>query len=300
MKRLAEILAFVALAAAMHLALLTLRASEAGIASSGEGGEALMSLQASTASIEQMVEAWEKPPETPSPRTPPKLAQPQVETPDVPQQATPDAPLAPALPRIAGLALPRPETLPDAQATVPPPPPQPPEPLQDTPEPEAEQPEIADIRPQSRPERPRQQPRKTQTEQAPQKSRSSAASAAQVAAGQGGGQQAGLANSQSTATLSKGQRQSLVSQWGAQIRSRIERRKSYPRAARGASGSVKIRISVSSAGTLQGASIISSSGNAYIDEAALRAVRSAGRFPAAPRGLSKPVYSFAVPIAFNR
>lgn len=294
MKRLAEFVIFVALAVAVHLALLTLRASEAGIASSGEGGEALMSLQASTASIAEMVETWEKPPETPSPRTAPKLVQPRPDTPDLPQQTTPDAPVAPALPRVAGLALPRPETLPDAQATAPPPPPDVPDEVQ------PEQPEIADIRPQSRPQRPKQPPRKTPTEPAAKESRASAASAAQRAAGQGGGQQAGLANSQATATLSKGQRQSLMSQWGAQIRSRIERRKSYPRAARGASGIVRIRLSVSSGGTLQGASIVSSSGNAHIDQAALRAVQSARRFPAAPKGLSNASYSFTVPISFDR
>lgn len=302
MRRLAELVAFVTVALAVHLIALGLRPSETGLVASGEGGEALMSLQASTASIEEMVEQWEKPPETPAPRTPPKLAQPTAETPTLPQPTTADAPSLPALPKVAGLALPQPEALPEADATAPPPPPVPePEREQETPEEvEQEQPEIAAIRPQSRPARPKQPARKKPTQEAKKQSQNSAASAAQRAAGQGGGQQAGLGNTSAAATLNKGQRQTLMSQWGAQVRARIERRKKYPRAARGASGTVRLRISVASNGALQGVSVAKSSGNAHIDQASLRAVQSARKFPAAPKGLPNSVSTFTLPMSFSK
>lgn len=296
MKRLVEITVFVALAVTVHLIALTLRAPETGITASGEGGAALMSLQASTASIEELVERWEKPPETTAPRTPPKLALPSVETPALTRPATPDAATAPALPKVAGLALPQPDPLPDTEVTAPPVPE--PDPARE--EVEAKQPEIAAIRPQLRPQRPKQPARGAPSEQATKQSRNAAASAGQRATGQGGGQQAGLGNNAATATLSKGQRQTLLSQWGAQVRARIERRKNYPRAARGASGTVRLRIAVTSGGALQGVSIARSSGNAHIDQAGLRAVQSARRFPPAPRGLTDPVFSFTLPMSFGR
>ncbi|MBN2631673.1 MAG: energy transducer TonB [Rhodobacteraceae bacterium] len=92
----------------------------------------------------------------------------------------------------------------------------------------------------------------------------------------------------------------MKADWGAAIRARIERRKSYPAAAKGASGKVSLRLSISRAGQLTGASVAASSGNAALDQAALRAVRSAGRFPAAPKGLTDASYSFTLPITFSR
>lgn len=261
-----------------------------------------MSLQASTVSIEELVVKWEKPPETTAPHTLPKLAQPTVETPTFPQPTTPDSPTVPALPRVAGLALPQPEGLPDTDATAPPPPPTPsePEPEKERPENlEPEQPEIAGIRPQSRPERPKQPARKAPTQDAKNQSQNSAAAPKQRAAGQGGGQQAGLGSTSAAATLSKGERQTLMSQWGAQVRARIERRKQYPHAARGASGTVRLRVSVASSGALQGVTIARSSGNAHIDQAGLRAVQSARRFPPAPKGLTNPVTTFTLPMNFG-
>lgn len=304
MRRLAEVLAFTALAIGAHLVALSLRASDTGLVASGEGGEALMSLQASTASIEELVEQWEKPPQTATPRTPPKLVQPKADAPTLEQPATPDAPSLPALPKVAGLAMPQPEALPDTDATAPPSPPVPPtpepEPEQDEPENiEQAQPEIADIRPQARPERPKQPARKAPREKNRKQKKNSAASAGQRASGQGGGQQAGLGSTSAAATLSKGQRQTLMSQWGAQVRARIERRKKYPRAARGVSGTVRLRVAVGSNGALQSVSIAQSSGNAHIDQASLRAVQSARKFPAAPKGLAKPVYSFTLPMSFS-
>jgi protein TonB len=58
-------------------------------------------------------------------------------------------------------------------------------------------------------------------------------------------------------------------------------------AADGASGTVTVRLTVTRSGALADLSIAASSGNAALDEAALKAVRAAGRFPAAPEGLSQ-------------
>ncbi|MDU9003571.1 TonB family protein [Sedimentitalea todarodis] len=298
MRRFAEFTAFVALALIVHLITLSLRASDTGLAASGEGGEALMSLQASTGSIEDLVEKWEKPPETASPRMPTQPAQPTVERPNIALQQTQDARTVPAMPRVPGLALPHSDPLPDTEATAPPPLSVPPVPLPEkdvAPEP----PKIAAIHPQPRPERPKQPVRKAPRQDAKRQSKSSAANSKQSAAGQGGGQQAGPGSRSAIATLSKGQRQTLMSQWGAQVRARIERRKHYPRAARGASGTVRLHVTVASSGALRGVSIARSSGNAHIDQAGLRAVQSARKFPPAPRGLTISVQTFTLLMNFG-
>ncbi|PTV97574.1 protein TonB [Rhodobacter aestuarii] len=121
------------------------------------------------------------------------------------------------------------------------------------------------------------------------------------AAGQGGGVQAGRkAPAAARASLAPGQEQSLLRQWGAELRARIERRKSYPKAAGRASGRVVVQVTVGRDGRLIAAQVARSSGHAALDTAALSAVKRAGRFPAAPKGLSKPSYGFAVPISFAR
>ena len=71
-------------------------------------------------------------------------------------------------------------------------------------------------------------------------------------------------------------------------------------AAEGASGTVTVRLTVTRAGALASLSIAASSGNAVLDEAAIKAVRNAGRFPAAPKGLPQDSYSFTLPMRFER
>ena len=72
--------------------------------------------------------------------------------------------------------------------------------------------------------------------------------------------------------------------WAAKIRSRIERKKSYPTAAKGASGVVKVHIRVAASGVLTSAKVTGSSGNAALDAAALASVKRAAPFPPAPAG----------------
>lgn len=101
-------------------------------------------------------------------------------------------------------------------------------------------------------------------------------------------------------TLSPAKLNDLKSSWGASIRSRIERRKAYPAAARGASGTVTVRLTVTRSGQLGGVSVVSSSGHPALDQAALNAVQSAATFPAAPKGLADASYTFTLPMKFAR
>jgi protein TonB len=87
----------------------------------------------------------------------------------------------------------------------------------------------------------------------------------------------------------------------AALRSAIERCKEYPLMARRQKleGDVKIACQISREGELRGARILSSSGILILDNAALRTVRSVGRFPPVPPDLKGEPYSFVAPIAFR-
>ena len=141
-------------------------------------------------------------------------------------------------------------------------------------------------------------PAEPETPPAKRAQSASAAAQAQKAAGRGGAQRAGTGGKAQTDALGPGQRQSLIAQWGAQIIDRIERTKRTPRRLRGG-GRVVLRLQVSRAGGLLSVSVGQSSGNAELDAAAISAVRRAGGFPPAPKGLTKPAYSFSLPVRFN-
>ena len=146
--------------------------------------------------------------------------------------------------------------------------------------------------------RPAQQPAAKPKPTAPAKP--SAPSAGQKAAGAGKGSVAGTGGAAKTATLSKARINDLQAGWGASIRARIEARKRYPAQAGGASGKVTLRLMVTRAGELAGVSVAKSSGSAVLDAAALKAVKSAGRFTKAPKGLDQARYSFTLPMSFSR
>ncbi|MBM7067084.1 energy transducer TonB [Actibacterium sp. 188UL27-1] len=115
------------------------------------------------------------------------------------------------------------------------------------------------------------------------------------AAGQGSGARAG-ADRSGTASLSRAERRNLMAQWGSQIRTRIDRRKS--RAVR-ARGSVTVNIVVAVNGQLAGVSVARSSGDRTLDRAAMQAVQRAGRFPKAPSGIRGRSHSFNLAIRFD-
>lgn len=130
--------------------------------------------------------------------------------------------------------------------------------------------------------------------------RQSEARAASKAAGAGGAAHAGRGGKDQVSKASAGKAKNALSQWGAAIRSKIDRRKSYPSAAGGASGTVRLALTVSRSGALLGATVAGSSGVAALDKAALAAVRKAGKFPSAPQALDKASYSFTLALRFQR
>ncbi|MGY9045712.1 MAG: TonB family protein [Rhodobacterales bacterium] len=292
MKQYIEFLVFTLVAVGVLMLGFSVSPPEDAAASAGVGGEDLVTMEASSASVETMVEEWLKPPDVSEPADMPEITQ---EVPDMtpPTMTAPrDASKRPTAP---AMSLPQAPSLPDAAlAELPPPPP----------EPESSEPEIApesSERPQLRPERPVQQ----QPEPAPRKeiaktaSKASADSAGQRAAGTGGGAQAGQARSGQSATSSAAEQNSLKASWGAAIRTRVERRKRYPSRAGRASGTVELWLKVTSSGALAGVGVSRSSGNSLLDQAAVSAVQNAS-MPAAPRGLTPGTHAFSLPIRFSR
>ncbi|RHZ91650.1 energy transducer TonB [Cereibacter sphaeroides] len=232
----------------------------------------------------------------PVPPAPAALAAPEA-APEVPQV---EAPVAPEPEEIAEpepeLAPPPPDVRPPAETVdlpdipVPtsetfaydPPPPPPPE-----------EEEVAEIPPDARPmPRPERTPPPEKKPDPPKREvKKAAAPPPQQAAAPT------RSTGSAAAVASRGQVQNLTAKWGAEIRKRIQR---HTRGARGQAGEVTVRLTVSQGGALGGASVVRSSGNPRIDQLALRAVQSAGRFPAAPAALTDPQYTFTLPITFAR
>lgn len=253
---------FLALALAAHLALWP-RGEAPGAEASGAGGDDRLTLAAGGAELSALVESWEAPIELGDRAA--ELAEP------VEPALAPERPL-PAAPRPERAA---PPPLPTAAAT--------PEP------PAAEAPPSQTAAPEATP-RPPARP-------APRQPAAAAPRTAEVAAGAGGGADAGNAGP-AAASLGTGSSQTLMASWGGQIRAAVERRKRYPQGQR-AEGTAQIALTVSGAGELLGASLATSSGNAALDAAALAAVQSA-RLPRAPAELGPGPHRFTLPISFAR
>lgn len=291
MKRFAETVAFATLAMLVHLILFA-QTSDLGNEAGGAGGEALISLEAADATVAEMVEAWERLPQTPVPE--PELSPLPAKdshSVDLPRIEFAEGPRAEmrvaALPPVQSDTRPQlpPETarpLPVPSRSEPPPPPS----------------EIA-LTASPRPPKRANPPPAEAPETARRAEQNAPGRAAQRAAGTGGGSQAGQVARKATATASAGQEARAQAIWGAKIRSRIERAKRYPRGTQ-ASGEVHLAITVSSRGRLLGVRIVRSSGNPVLDQAALDAVRRAGRFPAAPRELPRDSYVFSLAILLKR
>lgn len=269
-----------ALAISLHLGAFALRPEPAGASASGAGGRDLITILPAEGGLADLVATWQTPPQAAGPVAPALPDRPaqgesaiRLPAPTAPPDTAPDRP---ALPRPADA--PQSDTLPQ-RADAPPPPPAPPP--QTPPEP-APKPAAA----------PEPAPKPTA---APGPSVS-----AQRAAGTGGGAAAGQGGDAPASTLSQGEANDVLAGWGASIRARIEKRKRYPAAADGAEGSVTLRLTIARTGQLAGVSIASSSGNAALDAAALKAVNAAGRFAKAPSGLTEASYSFTLPIRFAR
>ncbi|MBZ4021774.1 hypothetical protein CKO11_04780 [Rhodobacter sp. TJ_12] len=162
-------------------------------------------------------------------------------------------------------------------------------------------PQPPEIKPNTPPPHLRPKPKPAQkVAQRPPAPQPSESRAATRAAGTGETEQASTSGQTAQPALAPGQAQKLLSRWGMQIRSRIERRKRYPASAGRAAGAVGVTLVVSREGALISTAVGRSSGHPALDAAALAAVRKAGRFPAAPAGLSKPSYAFSLSIKFAR
>ena len=153
--------------------------------------------------------------------------------------------------------------------------------------------------PEPKPEPKKPQPKKPERAGKPAKQKSPGATG-QRAAGAGGGTRAGDGGQAAAATQSKAQTQSALTSWGATIRARVERRKSYPASAGRARGTVVVALTVSRGGQLMTVGVAKSSGVVALDQAAVVAVKRAGSFPAAPQGLANSSYSFNLPVNFSR
>jgi len=217
----------------------------------------------------------------------------QISAPDAPAAASESAPEAPRVaPPLAPVA-----TV-DATAPQQAAPPAPPETARPKTRPKA----VAE------PKAPRKDTAKTAPAKAPTSESktkpktqdSGATSTGQKALGSGQGTVAGQGGQAKGTTLSKARINDLKSGWGAEIRARIEARKRYPAQANGASGKVTLRLTITREGRLSAVSVAKSSGSGVLDAAAVRAVKAAGRFARAPKGLGEANYSFTLPMSFAR
>lgn len=92
-----------------------------------------------------------------------------------------------------------------------------------------------------------------------------------------------------------------LAEYSRVIRALIERHKEYPPAAKklGIHGSVTVSFSLNCNGELQDVSLVKSSNNSMLDNAAIRSVRTVGRFPSPPRRApAGKNLSFRIPITF--
>lgn len=197
----------------------------------------------------------------------PPRPEPEAEADPLPPRPEEPAPMAEPMPA----PLPEPPVPPEATASDPPPPP----------DQTAEAP--PDIRPPPRPEPPKAKRERTDAAKAERRPATIATAPPS---------QAGSA----AAAAPPGQIRDQLARWGAQIRARIER---HARAARGAEGEVVVKLSVTRDGQLASVALARSSGRPDLDALALRAVKAAGRFPAAPPDLREQGYSFSLPIGFR-
>lgn len=220
-------------------------------------------------------------------------AAPALATPALAAPSTPVVPVAAPMPEPASLAFAMPTALPAAEPPPPPPVPMP-EPVAQkpaAPAPKAIKPKapapVAEAPPETKPET------KTAKAEVPAKPVQKAAEPAAAPAPQPAAQSA----AKSDPAASSGEAKALKADWGSKVRARINRKVALP--ADSAPGTVKVRLEIAASGALLAVGIAQSSGQAALDAAALKAVKSAAPFARAPKGLSEPSYSFSLPITFK-
>ena len=263
MKASVEFLGFAGLAAMVHLAVFAATLPDGTDAGGADGAQIISRDGASIASADEalmaLVEAWDRPPDTPEP-----VPAPHAPSADQAASSLPaDMPDLPHLPQAMGL----PQSSAQSAPQITPPPalfsqPQ----TRDTP------------RPRARPD-----PRAAQPQQArPQASR---------AQGQGRAAEQGQGAAQTRSGSAPSA--NALAQWGGGIRNAIQRQQGRA----SGRGVVHVQLSVSAGGQLANVFVTQSSGNASLDNAALQAVRRA-RLPRAPAGISG-THSFNLPVRFQ-
>ncbi len=291
---------FLAIAAGLHMGLWVVAPGSDGAPPSGDAGQSVMTLAPATSGIAELARQWQSSPEaltdlppasTPAaiipaalPAPAPASSTPAVVVPDRP--SLPDTANPPAPEETPPAVLPAPSTSaslqPVAPKAVPRPNPQSVPQARPTPptKPELLPPEAATLpKADTRPSKP--QP-KARAQGKPKNVPSSN----------------GSEGAQSAAATQSAQSTALQAQWGAQIQRKVRRNVFYPRGAAG-SGTARVALTVDQNGRLRSLQLIGSSGVTAFDEAAMRAVKRAGRFPRAPSGLDASSYRFTMGLNFQ-
>jgi protein TonB len=281
-----------ALSALVHLTLVGLALGQTtGALSSGDGGVLEVTLVAAlppSAAAPAVPDSAPARPEEPVAET----AAPAAPAPDA--RLTPPRAAAQVTPPAAEVPLPAVPPEPKAEVaamTAPPAPdgtaPPPPAGLA-APQPRAEPtppPRVAE--PAAPPPKPHPKPAVAHPAQAGGKARGAGAGAA---AGAGGA---------AALTTGPGVDRSALAGWGAQIMAGVERHKRFPVAAGDTRGTVGVALTVTRDGALAAARVVTPSGIAALDLAAVQAVRAAAPFPAAPDTLGGASYSFTLTVKFG-
>lgn len=89
--------------------------------------------------------------------------------------------------------------------------------------------------------------------------------------------------------------------WQSRVLAHLNRQKTYPRAAQRnrATGAVVMRFTLNAEGSLVSSSVVQSSGEPILDQAAISLVHSASPFPAPPSGISASKLTLRVPIEYQ-
>lgn len=91
-----------------------------------------------------------------------------------------------------------------------------------------------------------------------------------------------------------------IAPWERQVRRKLAGAQRYPRAANGAAGDVVVGFTVSADGALSALSVLASSGNGVLDQAALDTVARAAPFPPIPVDAGLASKAMAIPLGFTR
>ena len=300
MMRAVETVLFLSLATGVHLGLWAMSPGPDGLPQAGDLGTGPVTLTAAAPRDADLVARWTRPPETAlAPAAPPAPVAADPSVPPipaalpVPERTVPATPPLPpgreALARPDVTPLPRP-ALPQATAPAAPAPPAtdaaPVVSAVTAPQPAAA--------PPTRPTPPAQA---QAPDPATEPARPSQRAAGPVTAPQtpSAGSTAGRTQPSAAQTA---QAQALQADWGARILRKVHRNLRHPGGTAG-EGTARVALTVNRAGQLTGLRLMRSSGIAAFDQAALAAVQRAGRFPAAPDGLTEASYAFTLSLSFR-